>query len=93
MAMLAKNLMDIYYAEERTWLKLMEEAEDPNLCLEISFAYSNAESMVNNIMHGRRDADWIPEFVQTMRERASESRPEVAEHFEVIAALAEDSLT
>jgi hypothetical protein len=93
MATLGKTLMDIYYAEERKWLKLMDTSEDESLCMEISFAYSNAESMVNNLKHGRQDSDWVPQFVQIMRERASESVPAVAEHFEIIASLAEDAIS
>jgi hypothetical protein len=90
--MLAKTLMDIYYVEERKWLKLMDTAEDEGLCMDISFAYSNAVSMVNNLMHGRPNTEWVPQFVRIMRERAAEEKPEIAEHFELIASLAEDSI-
>lgn len=93
MAILAKTLMDVYSAEERRWQELMDTEEDQILCMDIAFAYSNAESMVNNLMHGRRDSDWVPQFVRIMRERAAEERPEVAEHFELIATLAEDSIS
>lgn len=85
MASLAKNLMDIYYAEERNWLQSNE--------FEIASAYSDAESMVNNLMHGRPDAEWVPQFVKIMRDRAHDAEASVAEHFEIIAALAEDSIS
>lgn len=93
MASLAKTLMDTYSAEERRWQKLVDTEDDQILCMDIAFAYSNAESMVNNLMHGRHDSEWVPQFVRIMRERASEERPEVAEHFELIATLAEDSIS
>lgn len=85
MASLAKTLMDVYYGEE---LKYRNQGE-----YEIANAYGDGESMVNNLMHGRANSDWVPQFVRIMRERASEERPEIAEHFELIASLAEDSIS
>lgn len=93
MAILAKTLMDIYYSEVKRWHQQMDEADDPTDVIEISQAYSDAESMVNNLMHGRPDSEWVPQFVKIMRERAAESRPLIAAHFELIAATAEESIS
>lgn len=85
MASLAKTLMDVYYGEE---LKYRNQGE-----YEIANAYGDGESMVNNLMHGRANSDWVPQFVKIMRERAADESLEIAEHFELIASLAEDSIS
>lgn len=85
MASLAKELMDIFYAEERKYLA----AED----YETAQAYGIGESAVNNVMHGLYDSEWVPHFVSIMRSHA-EGAPtsDLAAHFELMASLAEDSL-
>lgn len=85
MASLAKTLMDVYHGEE---LKYRKQGE-----YEIANAYGDGESMVNNLMHGRANSDWVPQFVKIMRERAADESLEIAEHFELIASLAEDSIS
>lgn len=90
MASLAKTLMDIYADEQRSWLNA--SSEEPH-SYEIASAYGDAESMVNNLMHGVFPSEWVPRFVRIMRERAGSSEPPVREHFELIASIAEETLS
>jgi len=51
---ISKQLMDVFYERDRAALKEKK--------YELSFAWSNCESMVNNLHHGRPLVEWLTQF-------------------------------
>lgn len=86
MATLGKELMDLFYAENRRYLN---EGD-----FELAFVYNMAETHVNNVKHGYYDQQWVPRFVSIMESLANDAESDgEKEHYLKCAKIAQDRLT
>jgi len=66
---IAKQLMDVFYERDRAALEMKD--------YELSTAWGNCESMVNNLHHGRPPVEWLTQFrniVVDWRDEAPDDR-------------------
>jgi hypothetical protein len=86
MAMVGKVLMDKFYTLNR-------EAMDEDK-FSASFVYNLAENRVNNLMHGRYPAEWLPIFLKQMKEEQEETdNSEEKDAYARIIAVTEEVIT